>query len=121
MQGVGRLAVQPGGGPIVTAASGEIALGDPRRCTVAPGRELVVGALAGLEGLFGLVEPILLEQRPAQHELGVADLADLVDTVAEQLERIPRLLLGPLDLAGAQVNLGDAVDRVCGLRVVSDF
>ena len=121
LQGVGGLAVEPGSGPIVAAASGEIALGDPRRCTVTPGRELVVRALAGMERFIGLVEPILLEQGPAQDELGVADLTDLVDTVAEQLERIPRLLLGPLDLAGAQVNLGDAVDRVCGLRVVSDF
>ena len=121
LQGVGRLAVEPGGGPIVTAASSEIALGNPRRCTVASGRELVVRALAGMKRFIGLVEPILLEQRPAQDELRVADLTDFVDPVAEQLERVTRLFLGPLDLAGAQMNLGDAVDRVCGLRVVSDF
>ena len=30
LQGVGGLAVEPGSGPIVTAASGEIALGNPR-------------------------------------------------------------------------------------------
>jgi len=30
LQGVGSLAVEPGGGPIVTAARSEIALGDPR-------------------------------------------------------------------------------------------
>ena len=30
LQSVGRLAVEPGSPPIVTAARGEIALGDPR-------------------------------------------------------------------------------------------
>jgi hypothetical protein len=88
---------------------------------VAPGRELVVRALAGLERQIGLVEPILFEQGTAQHELGVADFTNLVNAVPEQLERVARLLLCPRDVAGTEVNLGDAVDRVCGLRVVSDL
>src|SRR6266850_2766734 len=121
LQGFRGLAVEPSSRTIVTAARSEIALGDPRRRTVTAGRELVVRALAGLERSIGLVEPILLEQRPAQYELGVADLTDLVNAVAEQFERVSRPILGPLDLTGAQVNLGDAVDRVCGLHVVSDF
>ena len=60
---------------------------------MAAGGELVERALAGLERLLGLVEPVLLEQRAAEHELGVADLVDLVDAVAEQLQRVARLLL----------------------------
>src|SRR5439155_8320745 len=110
-----------GGRPVVAPPGGEIALGNPRRCTMTSGRELVVCKLAGAERRIGLVETILLEQRPAQDEIGVADLGDLVDTVAEQLERVPRLLLGPLDVAGAQMDMGDAVDRVSGLRVVADL
>src|SRR5207247_10161494 len=120
-QGVGGLAVEPGSRPIVAAPGGKVALGDPRRCAMASGRKLVVRTLAGLERVLGLVEAVLLEQRPAQDELGIADLSGLVDTVTEQLERVARRLLGPCDVAGAQVDLGDAVDRVCGLRVVSDF
>ena len=41
--------------------------------------------LGGVEGLFGLVEPALLEQRAAEHELRVADLVEEVDAIAEQL------------------------------------
>src|SRR5439155_25421457 len=121
LQGVGGLAIEPSSPPIVAAPGSKIALGDPRRCAMTSGRKLVVGTLARPERLIGLVEPVLLEQRPAQHQLGVADLGDLVDTVAEQLERVARLLLGPLDVAGTQMDLGNAVDRVCGLGVVSDF
>src|SRR5258705_13536904 len=121
LQGVGGLAVEPGGRPIVPASCRKIPLGDPRRRAMAPRRELVVCALTRREGHFGLVEAILLEQRAAQNELGVADLTDFVDPVTEKPERIACLLLCERDVTGSEVDLGDAVHRVRCLGVVADF
>ena len=72
---------------------------------MADGGKLVEAALGVVEGLCGLLEPALLEQRPPEHELCVSDLVDHVDAIAEQLQGLARLLLGRLDLAGAQMNL----------------
>src|ERR671935_195180 len=88
----------------------------PRRSSFA-----VVRALTRVEGLLGLVQPVLLEERPTEHQLRIPDLVDLVHAIAEQLQRVPRLLLRALHVPGAEVNLGDAIDRMCGLRVVPNL
>ena len=121
LQSVCGLAVEPGRKPVVTAARGEVPEGDPRPGAMATRGELVVGLLAGAERLLRLVEAVLFEQRAAEDELGVADLVDVVDAVTEQLERVAGLLLCTGDVAGAEVDLGDAVHGVRGLCVVPDL
>src|SRR5215210_7511345 len=99
--------VQMGGVPVAAAPGREVAEGDPRRSTVAHGRELLERRVGSPELLFGLVEPALLEQRAAEDELRVADLVEEVDATVEQRERMARLLLGLIDVPRAQVNLGE--------------
>ena len=77
-------------------------------------------ASASSSAIVGLVEPALLEQRAAEHELRVADLVDHVLAVGEQLERLARLLLGELRLAGAQVHLRERRDAAAGLDVLAE-
>jgi hypothetical protein len=59
------------------------------------GKLLEVGLGLG-EPLLGLVDPAALEERAAEDELDVADLVDEVLAVAEELERLARLLVGQL-------------------------
>src|SRR5579862_8168959 len=61
---------------LVAAPRSEIASGDPCRRAMARRAELVEGGLGRGERVLGLVEPALLEQRAAEHELGTADLVD---------------------------------------------
>ena len=77
--------------------------------------ELVEVRLGGAERGLRLVEPALLEQRAPEHELGVARLVEIVLAAVEQPQRVARLLLGLLDVAGAQMDLGERRD---GLRRV---
>src|SRR5215210_6587416 len=95
---------------VLTAPRRQVALCDPRRRAVADGGKLVEAPLGGVEGLFGLFEPILLEKRATEHELGIADLVDHVDAIAEELQGLARLLFGALDLARPQVNLRERRD-----------
>src|SRR5260221_4989050 len=92
LQGLGGAPVQARGLRIVSTARGEIALGDPRCGTVARRLVLVKGRFGNLECCGRLVEPALLEQRTAEHELRVADLVEAIFTVVEQRERVTRLL-----------------------------
>jgi hypothetical protein len=74
---------------------------------MAGGRELRQVQLGLGEGVLRLVEPVLFEQRTAEHDLRVPDLVEEVSTSVEQLERVTRLLLGKRPVAGAEVNLGE--------------
>ena len=68
---------------VFAAPHGQIALSDPRCRTVAHGGELFEAALRLLEHGVCLVEPLLVEEGPAEDELGVADLIEVVDTAAQ--------------------------------------
>src|SRR3954454_9946458 len=121
LQGVGGAAVELRGLPVVATARCEVALSDPGVGAMAAGGHLVISVFAGFERNLGLVEPVLPEERTAEDELRVADLVHLVNAIAEQLQRVARLLLGAHEVTGAEVNLGDAVDRMRGFVVVSNF
>src|SRR6059058_3343770 len=69
LENLGRVAIEPGGRPVVTALCREVAAGDPGGCAEARVAELLEAALGGDELLLGLVEPLLFEQRAAEHEM----------------------------------------------------
>src|SRR5207248_1255254 len=68
---------------------------------------------------LGLVEPVLLEQRPAEDDLRVSDLVDEVHASVEQLQRMARLLLRELVLLRTEMNLGERRDRLRGVGVAA--
>src|SRR3954454_18630049 len=105
--------------PVVAALRGKIPARDPRGCAMAGGAELFEARLGRGERRLRLVEAILLEQRAPEHELRVADLVDVVLEALEEEQRMPRLLLGLLDVAGAQVDLRAGRDRLAGVRVAA--
>ena len=73
-------------------------------------------ALLGLgERLLGLVETALSEKGPPKDELRVSDLVEEVRAAVEELERVPCLALGELDVAAPKVHLRE---RGHGLRAV---
>src|SRR4029453_15132523 len=90
---------------VLATPHGQVALGDPRCRTVADRGELLEAALRVLEHLLRLFELLLLGQSPAEAELGVADLVEVVDPAAQKIECVPRLLLRELRLARAPVKL----------------
>src|SRR3954454_9049884 len=98
--------------PVVAAPGGEIAAGNPRGCAMAGRAELVEAGLGRVARRLRLVDPVLLEERATEHELRAADFVDvvLVAGCLEELERVPRLLLGLLDAAGAEVDLRERRD-----------
>jgi hypothetical protein len=100
-----RAPVEPSGPVCVAAPGGEVALGDPRCGTMRGGGELGKRLLGVVERSLGLVEPLLFEQRAPEHQLGVADLVEHVLASTDQLQCVLRLLLGPLRIACAQVDL----------------
>jgi hypothetical protein len=120
LKGFGGRPIQLGRALVVPPSSCQIAAGDPGSRTMAAGPELTEARLGAGEGCLRLVEPILLEQGAPEHELGAPDLVDVVDPTVEKLERLARLLLGQLDAAGAQVNLGKRGDRAAGVGVSSE-
>ena len=67
---------------IVAAPGGEIALRDPGGRAMACRGELLEALLGPVEHLRRRVEALLLEERAAEDELGVADLVDELDAVA---------------------------------------
>ena len=77
------------------------------------GRELRECVFRQGENLFGLVQPVLFQQRAPQHEAGVADLVQPVGArdrrlaVSEPLERMARVLFGLDRFASLQVHLGE--------------
>src|SRR5690242_5528880 len=105
LQGLSRIPIETCGSAVVTAPGSEISARDPCRRAVTAAAQLVEAALCGAELRLGLVESLLLEQRASEDEAATADLVDEVLAVAEELERLPDLLLGELRVAGAQVHL----------------
>ena len=61
----------------------EVAAGDPRRSTMTARTEFAEARLGRDEGLVGLVEPVLLEQRPPEHDLCAAHLVHVVHAALE--------------------------------------
>src|SRR2546429_8944212 len=100
---------------VVPPPSGEVAARHPGCGTVAGRSQLAEAGLACGEGLLGLVKPALLEQSPAEHELCIAGLVDVVDPSVEQFQCVASLLLGLLEVACPEMNLrerGDGSTRV---------
>src|SRR5438093_5597917 len=102
LQGFGGVPEQTGREHVVATPARKVALGDPRSCAVAGRGKLVESLLGGAERDLGLVEPILLEQCTAQDEVRVADLVEEVDAAVQKVERMARLLLRALRVAGPQ-------------------
>src|SRR3954452_22928874 len=98
--------------PVVATPRREIATGDPCSCAMAGGAELPESRLCGMERRLGLVELVLLEQRPSDDELGVADLVEVGPVALQKLKRMLGLLGRLLDVAGAQVDLRDRRHRL---------
>src|SRR3569623_2591402 len=107
LKGLRGAAEEHRGARVVAAARGAIALGDPRGRAMRCGRELVERVLRVGERRGRLVETALLELGAAEDEPGVAEMVELILAVAEDLDRVPRLLLGEGDLADAEVDLGE--------------
>ena len=81
--------------------------------------------LEALDRLLGLpqphgcfVESSLVEQRAPEHDLDAADLVEHILAAREDLQRVARLWLRELRVAGAQVHLGERRDRIRGIDVV---
>src|SRR5581483_7663316 len=102
---------------MVAAPGREVAPSDPRCSPVASRTELGEAPVGFAEHRLRLVEPPLLEQRASEHELGVADLVEIVDATVEQLERVTRLLLSLVEVAGAEMDLGERRDGAAGVSV----
>src|SRR5256885_14610710 len=107
LESLSRGAVEVCCKPVVAAPRSQVATCDPRGRAVAGGAELAEAGLGRGERALRLVEATLLEQGASEHELRAPDLVEVVLVAGglEQLERVPRLLLCLLDVAGAQVNL----------------
>src|SRR5215468_9060772 len=104
---------------VVPPTGSEIAACDPRRGAMAGGSEVAEAGLGGGKSRLRVVEAALLEQRPAEHELCVAGLVDVVDPSVEQLERVPSLLLRLLDVARPQMDLRERGDGATGVGVLT--
>ena len=70
--------------------------------------------ICGLEGLLGLVEPALLHQSAAEHELGGADLMQEVDTSLEETERLAREALGLFKVVQLEMDCSERAGRLSG-------
>ena len=106
---------------LLAPANGELGLRGPRGSLVTCRGQLRKALLRGPELLLGLLQPALLQERAAENELCVPDLVDEVDPVSEKVQGVPSLLLGKLQLARAQMNLGQRRDRLSGVGVASHF
>ena len=85
--------VKTSGRLVVASLHCEVPLCNPRGGAMARRRKLVEDGLGGLENLLGLVEQRLLEQGASERQLGDAASVEMVDAVAEQVERVPCLRL----------------------------
>ena len=74
-------------------------------------RELGEGVFRLCQHLLGFVEPLLFEQRTAQHEPRVPDLVHAILPAVEAPQRVARMLLGQDRIAGLQVHLCERRDR----------
>ena len=61
--------------------------------------------LGGAQHLVCLVQTALLHQSTAEDELGRCDVEQEIFAALEEVQRVPRLLLGRLHLTGHQVHV----------------
>ena len=106
---------------MIPATDGQLRLSSPGGGLVAAGRELTEARLGSVERLLGIVEPPLLEECAAEHELGVPDLVEEIHPAVEEGQRMPRLLLGLLDVPAAEMNLCQRGDRLRGVDFAVDL
>src|SRR5579862_1157897 len=118
---LGRAAVQNRSATLVAPFAGQIALRDPRGSAMRRRRELRQRDLRLAERALGIVEPILFEQRAPEHQSRIADLVEHVLALAHDLERVERLLLRLLRIAGAEMHLRERRDRRGGVVVAADL
>src|SRR5437660_10164830 len=85
------------------------------------GRQLRETRLRRVENLVRIVEPALLHQRAAKHDLSVADLVEKVVATGEELERMTCLLLREAVFLRAEVDLRKRRDCLRGVSVVADL
>src|SRR5207302_5905506 len=76
---------------VVATGKGELPARRPRGCAVTRRGELQEALLRFCEGLLGLVEPALLEQRTAEDESCTSDLVQEIDPAVQELERMSGL------------------------------
>src|SRR5205807_7333605 len=105
LEGFCSTADQSGGCLSIATAGREVPLRGPRHCCMTGGRQLRETRLRRVENVIRLVEPTLLHERAAQHDLSVADLVEKIVAAAEELERVTRLLLCQLVFIRAEVDL----------------
>src|SRR5579884_1281975 len=98
----------------------KVAASNPGRGAMTSRSQLAEARFGVGEGRLGIFEPTLLEQRTPEHELGAADLVDVVDATVEQLEGTPGLFLGQLDVARAQMDLRERRDGPAGIGVAPE-
>src|SRR5579884_4514243 len=121
LQRVDRAPVEVERSRVVARAPVRVALRRPRRGDVARRAEALEQPLCRRELAHRLVDASLLEQRAPEHEVRVAALVDVVVAVVEDRQRVPRLLLGELRRAAAQVHLCKRRDRLRGVGVVAEL
>src|SRR5262249_17055118 len=73
---------------------------------VADRSQLLEAPIGGAEDVLSLVQAILLDEGATERQLGGADLGEIVEPIAEQLERLARSGLGLLEATGLEIDLG---------------
>ena len=101
---------------VVTTSCREVPQCDPRLGPVADRRQLLCSRISRPEALFRLVKLSALQQRSSQYELRRTDLVEVVLPTLQKLERIPRQTLRLVVLAPVQMNPGDPLERLRGVR-----
>src|SRR5439155_14311172 len=94
---------------------GEIPLRNPHGRTMAGGLELLERVLCLVEHRLSFVEPTLLEQRAAEHQLRVADLVEEVLAAVQQRQCVTCVLFSDLEGPVAELDLRERRDCTRGL------
>src|SRR4051794_25836595 len=105
-----RAAVEHRCTSFVSTLCRQVAPRDPSRSAMRGRRQLCERVFRPRKLVFRLVEASLLEERAAEHDARVPDLVEHVVALADDLQGVQRLLLGALDVAGAQVDLRERRD-----------
>src|SRR5437870_6246662 len=92
LQGFGCAPVQLRSAGVVPPSCREIPLRNPHCRTMAGGLELLERVLCLVEHRLSFVEPTLLEQRAAEHQLRVADLVEEVLAAVQQRQCVTCVL-----------------------------
>src|SRR5262249_41149569 len=121
LQRLRRPPVLPGRFPVVAPPRGEVSDRYPGSRPVACRSKLLEARIGSEQHFSALVRVILLEQGSAERELRSADLLEVVDSVVEQLQGVPGVLLGLLVIARREVHLGEGVDELPGIRIVAEL